>query len=171
MNISKIIFTFTVCVVIVSSACTYSPENYDWGQGRAIEFNGFAQNPSATIEIQVYHQRDGVWHTLHTATSSTVATTLAGDSLYSWDAQLNFNDVPESACYWGIPGSCVISAGVAHAKIRFKEIGSDLPFLVTFDEGGVECVLEEMTNGSSWISAGATCASEDTPVLTLPLLT
>ena len=167
----KVVYCAALSALVFLSACTYAPENNEWVDWTDIDFHGFAQNPSATIEIQAYHQRDGVWQTIHTVTSNATAATLSGDSLYSWSANLDTTVLPNGHCYWGSPGTCSIPPGAASAQFRFKERGSDLAFLVTFDQGGLDCVLEKLTQGDTWLSAGASCAGANSPVLTLRILT
>ncbi|WP_156339260.1 hypothetical protein [Chondromyces crocatus] len=159
--------------LLVLSGCVYGPENNDWVDWSRLTFRGFAENPAATIEIQAYNQRTGVWNVVTTATSTSSPTTFGGQQLYSWSLT-NFDffaSVPDAACYWSSHVFCAIPGGFASAKFRFKEQGSALAHLVTFDDGGVACVIDQVDDGEDWFAAGSSCSSDDSPVLTLRVLT
>lgn len=160
-----------IAASLLFGACTYAPVNNEWVDWTNLQFQGYAQNPSAQIEVQVYHKRDATWKVVKLVTASGSGTTLGGDTLYSWNTSLDFTTVYEWTCYWGYGTGCSIPAGSAAAQFRFKERGSDTSFMATFDDDGLDCVMDKLTDGVSWIGAGASCASSSSPILTLKVLT
>jgi hypothetical protein len=157
---------------LTSEACVYAPENLEWiDPGTPVVFQGYAENGGKTIQIEAKNQQTGAWVLVGTATSSTSGTPWYGDTLYYWTASIQFDQLPNWTCYFGIPGTCSIPAGVATVQLRFKEDGSQLGTMYTFDQGGLSCVLAEAPNTGSWLGAGLSCASADSPILTLRVLT
>ena len=162
-----------IALAATAAGCVHSPENGDWVDPFDLSFSGYAQHPSATIEIEAFDQHARTWRRIATATSSATATTFGEDRMFAWSLRdFDFSTVASWECYWGYGGHCSIPAGSASTQIRFREVGSDLPFLVTFDEGGVTCVVRKVTReGQRWRNAGAACASSNSGVLTLRWLT
>ena len=170
---SKVSLLAALAIVFSTlGACVYAPSNGDWVNPSAIDFGGYAQHPGATIQVQAYDQSTSVWRIVTTAVSSTSVTRFGGDELYSWSIDdFNFTAVPNWECYWGYNGYCAIPASRALAKLRFKEVGSDLGYLVTFEADGIQCVVDRVAAGQSWLVAGYNCRSPVSPVLTLFWLT
>lgn len=157
---------------LTSEACVYGPENGDWiDPGTPVVFEGYAENGGKTIRIQAKNQQTGAWVQIGTAVSSTSGTTWYGDTLYYWTTSIEFDDLPNWTCYFGIPGSCSIPAGSAAVQLRFSEDDSQLGYMYTFDDGGVACVATEAAASGSWLAGGQACASDDSPILTLRVLT
>ncbi len=165
------------CLVIavscfLASGCVYTPEEGDWVDWDDLDFAGFAEKPGAVIQIQAYNNRDSRWVTVDSVVSSSSGTHYGDTTLYSWSNYgFDFTTVPQWQCYWSTLAGCSIPAGFASARFRFKEVGSALSYLVTFDPGGISCVVSEVNGGSTWLAAGATCRGDKSPVLTLRRLT
>ncbi|MFO7566911.1 MAG: hypothetical protein R6X02_29980 [Enhygromyxa sp.] len=156
-----------------AQGCQSNYENYDWVDWRELNFGGYAENPSATIQIQAFDQSTSTWRVVAVATASGTPTTFGGQTLYFWSrSNFDFTTVPNWSCYWSYNGWCSIPAGYAAAQFRFKEVGSQLDYMSTYDQGGVACVTKKVLyENADWFSAGLQCASPDSPVLTLRVLT
>ncbi len=152
------------------SSCVTGPNNNDWVDPSAVDFTGYAQNPGATIEIQALDKITSVWITVSTTTARTSPTNYGGETLYYW-SDLDTDTLVSGQCIWG-DGShpnCSIPAGSASATFRVREVGGNT--MVTFEDDGVACVVNEVDSGSSWFAAGNTCKSGASPNLTLRWLT
>lgn len=170
----------TACAALFTlamNACVVAPYDNQWVSPNSIDFSGYAENPSATIRIQIKEKRTGAWLTIPggTLTSSSRGTTLDGGQTYlhSWAV----NDLDTSMpghCVWGDPNTtnCVLQPGSASAQFRVIEVGGSLSGgLVTFDQNGATCVVEDLNAGDTWLNAGWNCRDAQSPVLTLLTLT
>lgn len=151
------------------SACVTTPYNDEWVDASAVDFSGYAQDPGATIEISGFDKQTNTWVVLdETITASSTPTNYGGETLYRWTAS-DLNTIATGDCFWGEGAACYVPAGSANARFRVKEVGGRT--LVTFDQGGTSCVLDEVSAGAGWFAAGLNCASDSTPAITLWTLT
>jgi len=174
LNHSTLSKLFAICVASVFlSACTISPENEEWVALNDLNFSGYAENPGATIEVQAYDQSRNIWTTVRTTTANDSATTFGGESVYSWKIEnFDFTTIDNWDCYWGFRGYCSISPGAAIAKFRFRELGSSIAYLMTYDKDDVaNCLLPRVIDGENLFAAGLECRSSTYPVVTLKILT
>ncbi len=161
-------------LALVASACVQAPENDQWVTPWEVDFVGYAENQGALIEVQALDKHTGGW--------VTIATTNASDSPSSFDSGVtqmfrwsvvDLDTTAPPQCIWGDGAwvNCPISAGSAQAQFRVREVGSSTGTLTTFDAGGISCVVNELVAGTDWVTAGFSCRSTDTPIITLNWLT
>lgn len=155
-------------VAAALSACVTTPYNDEWVDPNDIDFQGYAENPGSTVEIQARNTQTNAWVTITSATASTTPFNYGGETLYQWSA-LNVDTLFPSQCFWGTGASCNIPPGTSSAEFRVREAGGRI--FTTFDEGGTVCVINQVTAGTNWFAAAVNCASSDTPVMTLRILT
>ena len=166
-----------ILALVGSAACVVTPYNHEYTSPfDPISFEGFAQEPGAELQVQAFNKLSETWLTIATATASTTPTTITGESLYGWQTSVRFEDLPDWECFWGhdspsIPSlACSIPPGSANARVRVWEDSGH--YLVTFDEDGIDCVMDKMvTEGHTWMQAGWECRSGDSPVISLFWLT
>lgn len=165
--------TLATFTLLAPPGCQSDYENKDRVDWRDLDFGGYAQNPSASIQIQALDKRTNTWNVVAMAVASATPTTFGEATLYRWTLRdFDFTTVPNAECYWGHDENCVIPVGTAEAKFRFKEAGSGAVHMATFDKGGVACVIEKVVKqGKPWLASAALCASIETPVLTLRMST
>ena len=167
---SKILLLSIAIFSLILSGCTTSPTNQSWVDFRDLDFSGYATEAGATIDIQAFDQSTNRWNTVATVTAATAPTHIGNQSLYAWRLNnFDFTTVQNYDCYWGYGGWCSIPAGFAEAKFRFKQ--NSQYRMITFDEGGISCVINRLFNGGNVVSAALDCASTESPVLTLRMLT
>ncbi len=157
-------------VALALPACVTNPYNDQWVLPQDVDFQGYAQNPGATVEIQAFDRWTNTWMTIDTATATTTPTTYGGETLYAWN--LYAVDTTDTGfCVWGDPAfaTCPVPAGSSAAEFRVREVGGRT--LTTFEDGGAACVIDSVTAGANWFSAAISCASGDTPIITLRWLT
>ncbi|MCR9160658.1 MAG: hypothetical protein ACE37F_20905 [Nannocystaceae bacterium] len=161
---------FIASVALLASACVVGPHNDDWVDPWAVDFSGYAEDAGDSVQIQAYDKHTNTWVTVRTVTASSTATNYGGETLYRWTAS-NTNTWVSGSCIWGDGAwaNCPIPAGSAYATFRVRESGGRI--YTTFDDGGVNCVIDEVSAGENWLAAGAACASPESPVLTLRWLT
>ena len=164
---TKVFMTWgIICLsVILFSACVYTP--YD-GQSvtsnTPIPFQGFAGVENDDIHITAYNKSTGVWDTLATTTSASTPTNYGGQDLYFWSYSLDLSTISNFICYWD--ASCTWpSEGTYTAQFRVQE--DSLIYLTSFENGGVACVMSDVSSGSSWTEAGLNCRSPNSPIINL----
>lgn len=151
------------------SACVTSPSNDEWVDPNAVDFYGYAEHGGATVDVLALDTQTNQWVPVGSAVASTIGTNYGGETLYAWNA-LNVDTISlPGQCYWGVGAACSIPAGSASAKFRVREQGGRT--FVTFDDGGVECVIDQVESGVNWFTAATSCASDDLPTMTLFALT
>lgn len=150
------------------SACVTAPYNDEWVDPNAVDFGGYAEGSGATVQIQGRNTQTGAWVTITSVTASTTPFNYGGETLYQWNAP-NVDTLFPAQCFWGTGSNCSISPGAAGASFRVREVGGRT--FTTFDDGGTACVIDEVTGGTNWFTAGAICASSENPILSLRWLT
>lgn len=150
------------------AACVTAPYNDQWVDPFAVNFNGYAENPGATVEIEAFDTQTNTWVTIQSSTATSTPTNYGGETLYQW-SETGVDTSPSGQCIWGAGPSCVIPTGSASAKFRVHEVGGRR--YTTFDEGGTTCVINQVAAGTNWFTAGVNCASPETAVLTLRAFT
>jgi len=163
-------FVVKWAALALCTGCMTSPVNGQAVVIHAVDFDGFAENPGALIEIHARNWRTNTFVSVATTRSSTAGTTLAGDTLYAWslpDLDLHDN-VSNPRDYWLYEPLAVGNNWVAEFKAR--EVGSRAPNLATFEDP--QCVVDRIQqHGESWIQAGAACTSSASPVVRVKQLT
>jgi len=158
---------YTISLLLMSLllvvSCVYQPESGALVDPRAINFKGYAENSSAIINIQAFNKNTLNWENVGTTISSTNSTTITSSTLYAWSRQLDLTAVPNWECY--VDAICLHPAGDGSAKFRVKETGSQLPELITFDQGGQACVINKLGSGFEWLPAGFECKGANSPEL------
>ena len=154
----------TLCALL--GACTTSPTS---GQKvrpdlYPVEFSGFAESPGATVEILARNNRTGDYDLVGGTTASAVGFPYGGETIYGWDTQINFWNLPNKRDYWS--ASCDGCVGES-AYIRVIEQEATLPFMATFHKDGVSCVVNFVDGGQSLPTAGANCMSAGYPDIRL----
>ncbi len=146
----------TLCLVL--SGCVTAPHNrQSVCPGNRFAVNGYTQNPNAVIEIEALNDDTNIWERVRTTTSNSSGTTFGGDTAYLWATRVTLGDQHYSPF-----------RPDAFAKLRVREAGGTLDFLFTFDQGGVQCVIDEVIQeGSTWFAAGLACRSDQSPEITL----
>ncbi|MGH1344697.1 MAG: hypothetical protein ACRBN8_24270 [Nannocystales bacterium] len=150
------------------AACVTTPYNDEWVDPNDVDFAGYAEEPGGTVEIQGRNTQTNAWVTITSVTASTTPFNYGGETLYSWSAP-NVDTLFSGQCFWGTGASCTISAGSASAEFRVREVGGRV--YTTFEDGGTVCVVNQVSAGTNWFTAAVNCASSETPVLTLRVLT
>jgi len=161
---------FSAFVAFLCSACVTGPYNDQWVDPDEVDFAGYAEGAGDTVDIQAFDKHTSEWVTIRTVTASTTPTNYGGETLYSWSAS-NTDTGVSGYCIWGDGAwsNCPIPAGSAYATFRVRESGGRI--YTTFDDGGVSCVIDEVTDGENWFTAGSVCSSSESPVLSLRWLT
>ncbi|NJK33192.1 MAG: hypothetical protein HC927_12745 [Deltaproteobacteria bacterium] len=164
----------SAAALLCTQSCAISPHNGELVDWTSLDFSGYALQSSATIEVQAYDYSTETWRVVTTATANAEPTPYAAEELYRWALMdFDFTTVPDAVCYWDHTydgGPCTFPAGQAEARLRFKEVDSPAPYLTTFEEDGIECVLEAVGSGEDWFTAGNMCRSPDSPVVTVRML-
>lgn len=122
-------------------------------------FTGFASNPGATVELYAFSRLTNAWETLPdtTTTSSIIPTTLAGRTVYSWTMQSTLLEVATDWCRVG--GNCS-SSSEGPLRIQFREIDGDFSPLLTFDDGGFDCMISAASGGEDLFVAAWGCKAQ-----------
>ncbi len=160
------------CCALLGS-CVSSPEHGEWVNFADLDLTGYAENAGATIEVQAYDRDRNVWTTIVSTAASRTETNFGGETVYAWSiTSFDFSANPRFGCYLGDRGYCDVPAGFASVKLKFREIGGSLTNLITYDEDGfVGCVVSRVFDGANLFVAGQECRSDESPVLTLKMLT
>lgn len=141
-----------------AAGCVYSPNDGDSRcPGAPFTLQGFASAPGATLTVEAFNDDTDVWEPVSSTTATTGPTTFGGRTLYSFSASVTLGDqhftpfTPD-----------------AFASVRVREQGGALALLVTYDAGGVGCVVDHVFDeGDDWYAAGYECRSDASPVLSL----
>lgn len=134
-----------------------------------LNLSGHASKPNAVIQIQAYHQRNRSWDVVALARSSARATNYGGETMYEWKYSFVVNDELNSSCYVSPDNRCQVRPGQTPMKLRFREVGGKISFLMTFDEGGVACLTQKVGQGQTLVNAAASCKGLNSPVVTIQL--
>lgn len=153
---------------LATTGCITEPFNEQaFGSPAAtVKFSGFAQSSGATVIVEGRRKNDGAWMEITRATA-TLSVTYGGRTLYYWNAYDPIYDSsePQTACIFS--SSCSINGGGTTVQVRAREEGGDLSALVSFDEGGIDCVQDKVDAGTDWFAAGWDCRGSTTPILNL----
>jgi hypothetical protein len=136
-----------------------------------IKLQGYASKPNALIQIQAYHQRNRTWDVVATARAEALASHFGGESMYYWKYSFIVNNVINSPCYLAPNAGCHISPLQTPMKLRFREVGGKIAHLITFDQNGVQCMIQRVGAGETLAAAGAVCRGRNYPVITIFLAT
>ncbi|MBV1859966.1 MAG: hypothetical protein KUG77_16255 [Nannocystaceae bacterium] len=161
----------TALLVLAASAvtaCVTAPHNDQWVDPDDVDFHGYAETPGATVEIRGLDSQTNDWVTVRSVPVSSTPFNYGGETLYQWSAP-HTDTTAVSDCVWGVGPSCTVPAGLAVAKFQVREVEGQT--LITFDEGGVDCVIDAVSAGTNWFTAATSCASSEFPTLTLKALT
>ena len=127
-----------------------------------------------TVEVQAWHKVRESWVTVASTTSSRTESNINGDVLYAWSTSVRFVDVADHECYWGfdIDGVyyCSIPASLATARTRVIQRSDREDRLITFDLDD-DCLVDKWNAGVGGHQTGVDCASPESPVITLRMLT
>lgn len=154
-----------------ASACVVAPTDWDRIQpSEPIAMTGYASLAGTAVRVQAKNQRTGAWDVVATYTASSTPTTINGDTLYGWSGSLTFTQVNNAdpwRCYFAIPGSnpCQVPLPAADAQLRVLQ--GDGSALTTFDEDGLDCVIDKVGQGEGWLAAGYACRDANSPVINL----
>ncbi len=158
----------TTLLFAAAPSCMYSHEDGDLINPHGNQFfAGYAEFPQAPIVLEAFNRSTNNWDFMGYTYASTTPTTINGVSLYNWGYSVVLADLPNYACY--ASPHCYIPAGDHSIKLRFKEVGGTLSFLKTFDQGGLECVIQRIVAGDDMITAGAICG-QNSPEITLKVI-
>ncbi len=121
-------------------------------------FTGFASQPGATVELYAFSQLTNTWETVPdaTTTASTTATTYGGRTVYSWNVQSTLLEVATDWCR--VRSSCTPGEGTL--RIQFREVDGDYNPLLTFDDGGVDCMMTAVNNGGDLFASAWDCKAQ-----------
>ncbi|MBL4683595.1 MAG: hypothetical protein JKY37_03310 [Nannocystaceae bacterium] len=141
-------------LAIASGCVTTEPSaiHQPWTQ---TTYTGFASHSGATVELYAFSQATNAWEAVPdtTTTASTTSTTYGGRTVYAWNLQSTLLETAADQCR--VSSSCSYGAE-GTIRIQFREVGGDYNPLLTFDDGGVSCVLSAVNNdgedlyGAAW---------------------
>jgi hypothetical protein len=170
MNEFRTTLTTMVAAAASLSACATSPSNNTVVlSSHDVDFDGYAEQPNATIEIYAHNWQTGQFDRVATAQSESSPSEFARETAYHWSlSDLNLDaNVPNPDDYWQFTG-CVFTSTWYEVQFKAKEVGSRQDYLVTFESDGRSCVLDRVNRlGESWFVAGQACASPSSPVVSL----
>jgi hypothetical protein len=172
-------------VLCSASSCTLEPlDNTTFGSSlplEAIDFIGFGSLPNQTVVIQGFDKRmnggEGGWVPLAIVqTASVVGLVWAETNWYRYEAQdVNVNNpvvAGEETCIFGTwivtTSTCVINPGSVTGRFRVR--ADNINFL-SFEEGFLSCIGNEIEAGRSQAQATINCQGEHSPELHLRLIT
>lgn len=154
-----------------AAACVVAPTDWDRiAPHEPIALSGYASLAGTTVRVQAKNQRTGAWDVVASFVASSTPTTLGGDTLYGWSGSLLFTQVNTAdpwRCYFSIPGSnpCQVPLPAADAQLRVLQ--GDGTALTTFDEAGLDCVVDKLSEGKGWLVSGYECRDANSPVINL----
>ena len=121
-------------------------------------FSGFASQPGATVELYAFNHSTNAWEASPdvSTTASTTATTYGGRTVYAWHVQTTLLEDPTDWCR--VRASC--TPGEGDLRIQFREIGGEYNPLLTFDDGGVSCMINAVNNGGDLFASAWNCKAE-----------
>ena len=168
-------------VLASASSCTLEPLDNTWFGAspplEAVDFIGFGSLPNQTVVIEGFDKRmndgEGGWVTITTVqTTSVVGLVWAETNWYRYEAQdVNvFN--PDGRCIFGTwiatTGTCLINPPSETGRFRVRADGINF---LSFEEGFLSCIEDELSEGRSEAQASLNCQGEHSPEIHLHLLT
>lgn len=152
--------------MVVLAACALDPQN---GQtvsgsnvGRALQFDGFASVPSATMQVQVLnpatqdpYSTNATWTTVATTTASATISPICStgpDPLYLWEVA-GVVPVPNASALARWP-----EGGVGRFRVRQNGVA-----VVSFNTDITSCIAAN--SNLPCANIGVTCASNSSPVI------
>ncbi|MEM9462216.1 MAG: hypothetical protein AAGF11_49130 [Myxococcota bacterium] len=157
--------------LLTLGACVISPEEGNVALGNpnaSLFFEGFASAPNATIELQILNKATSQWETFATTTSSALVFTFGGQDMYSWNIDTPVMDTSDPAHLCRLTPSCSLQESTVF--VRFEEIDGDFSPLMTFDDGGVQCTVNEVNNGADLLTAAWTCRGTIWDQIAIPVI-
>lgn len=171
---------FALVVLGTASACVtsvYDGQKFNHSGGndafeRTLNLAGYGTKPNVPITVAVRHQQNQSWDAIATVFTSSNKQTYGGDDFYPWSYGFVAQDVLDSTCYLSSDPDCrVAQSNYAPVTLRFSQGGSQSGNLVTFEQGGLQCVIDRINQGESGMAAGFNCSGSQSPAITLQLRT
>ena len=172
-------------VLCSASSCTLEPlDSTTFGSSpplEAVDFVGFGSLPNQTVVIEGFDKalNDGAggWRMITTVqTASVVGLVWAETNWYRYEAQdVNVNNPVvggEETCIFGTwivtTSTCVINPGSVTGRFRVRADGINF---LSFEEGFLSCIGDELGEGRSEAQASLNCQGEHSPEIHLHLIT
>lgn len=151
-------------LVVVPSACLFSPENNAQvcGANASVTFSGFVPQAGALVAFQAAPSATGPWTTFSSVNASTQALAYAGGTYYAFNRTTS---IPT----WSSEGAWVRT----YVRARLTHSSGNTSDLFTFDrpppggQSGLSCINARVSTGDNLLTAIGACDSATSPVATL----
>lgn len=170
LHLKKALSILAVSLCLGLMGCVIQPENGQWvSPHEPIDFRGYAVSPGVTVEVQAWHKVQRRWVTIASTTSGSAVQRINGDPLYPWSTSVLFSEIADYSCYWGSDTRCGFPPGSAQARTRVMQRDGQDFLLPTFEDD--DCIIDRYSDGVGGYGIGVECASPESPVITLNVLT